>query len=30
MKVYITEYLAIELDAERWHCRRCDQDLGGS
>lgn len=28
MKVYITEYLCIELDSERWHCRRCDQDLG--
>lgn len=28
MKVYITEYLCIELDTERWHCRRCAQDLG--
>lgn len=28
MKVFITEYLCIELDTERWHCRRCDQDLG--
>ena len=28
MKVYITEYLAIELDGERWQCRRCAQDLG--
>lgn len=28
MKVYITEYLSIDLDAERWQCRRCDRDLG--
>jgi acetone carboxylase gamma subunit len=28
MKVYITEYLAIELDTERWHCRRCEHDVG--
>lgn len=27
-KVAITEYLAIDLDRERWHCRVCDQDLG--
>ena len=30
MKVYITEYLCIELDTERWHCRRCDHDLGNA
>jgi acetone carboxylase gamma subunit len=28
MKIYITEYLCIELDTERWHCRRCDRELG--
>jgi acetone carboxylase gamma subunit len=28
MLVYITEYLAIDLDSERWHCRRCRHDLG--
>ena len=28
MKVYITEYLLIELENERWHCRRCNRDLG--
>jgi acetone carboxylase gamma subunit len=28
MQVYITEYLAIELDTERWQCRRCDHDIG--
>ena len=24
----ITEYLAVDLEKERWICRRCDQDLG--
>lgn len=24
----ITEYLAIDLDEERWVCRRCSQKLG--
>jgi acetophenone carboxylase len=24
----ITEYLMLDLDAEQWRCRRCDQDLG--
>lgn len=24
----ITEYLEIDLDAERWHCRVCGHDLG--
>lgn len=28
MLAYITEYLSIELDTERWHCRRCERDLG--
>ena len=29
MFVYITEYLAIDLDSERWHCRRCWHELYG-
>ena len=24
----ITEYLAIDLDNERWLCRRCEHDIG--
>ncbi len=28
MKVRITEYLDIELEAERWCCNRCGHDLG--
>ena len=24
----ITEYLAIDLDNERWVCRQCDHDIG--
>jgi acetophenone carboxylase len=28
MRRGITEYLEIDLDAERWHCVRCDHDLG--
>lgn len=27
-RVAITEYLEIELNTERWHCRRCDHDIG--
>lgn len=27
MKVLITEYLRIDLDNERWECRRCDHDI---
>jgi len=27
MHVAITEYLRIDLDAERWQCRRCEHDL---
>ncbi|MDB6087893.1 MAG: acetone carboxylase subunit gamma [Gammaproteobacteria bacterium] len=30
MKVNITEYLRIELDTERWECRRCDRELGAA
>jgi acetone carboxylase gamma subunit len=26
----ITEYLAIDLETERWHCRKCDGDLGNA
>lgn len=26
----ITEYLAINLENERWHCRRCGHDLGSA
>lgn len=28
MKVPISEYLCIDLDAERWECRRCAHDIG--
>ena len=28
MKVSVTEYLEIDLATERWHCRRCQQNLG--
>jgi acetophenone carboxylase len=28
--VEITEYLAIDLADEHWHCRRCDHDLGSA
>ena len=24
----VTEYLSVDLDKERWICRRCSQDLG--
>lgn len=27
MNVPVTEYLRINLDAERWECRRCGHDL---
>lgn len=27
MKVLVTEYLRIDLDKERWECRRCNGDL---
>ena len=26
----ITEYLAIDLEKERWLCRRCQRDLGSA
>lgn len=29
-RVAITEYLEIDLDAERWHCRRCNHDIGSA
>ena len=25
-----TEYLEIDLAAERWHCRRCGHDIGSA
>jgi acetone carboxylase gamma subunit len=28
MRRQITEGLDIDLESERWHCRRCDHDLG--
>lgn len=30
MKVLITEYLRIDLDDERWECRRCERRLGSA
>jgi acetone carboxylase, gamma subunit len=30
MKVTITEYLRIDLAAERWECRRCECELGAA
>jgi acetone carboxylase, gamma subunit len=30
MQVAVTEYLEIDLDRERWHCRRCRRDLGAA
>ncbi|MEX2479944.1 MAG: acetone carboxylase subunit gamma [Gammaproteobacteria bacterium] len=27
-RIAITEYLEIDLSRERWHCRRCDHDIG--
>ncbi len=30
MRICITEYLRIDLDAERWECRRCGRDLGAA
>lgn len=27
-RVVITEYLEIDLATERWHCRRCNHDIG--
>src|SRR5260370_27855391 len=28
MQMAVTEYLEIELEKERWRCRRCQRDLG--
>lgn len=28
MKVFISEYLLIDLDQEKWHCRVCNHTLG--
>lgn len=30
MKIVITEYLRIDLDAERWECRNCSAVLGNA
>ena len=30
MRRRITEYLEIDLEAERWHCVRCGHDLGAA
>lgn len=30
MKVPMTEYLEIDLDSERWLCRRCNHDVGSA
>ena len=30
MKIRVTEYLDLELDSERWHCRVCQHDLGSA
>lgn len=30
MKVLITEYLRINLDTEKWECRRCEHELTGA
>lgn len=27
MKIHMTENLRIDLDSERWECRKCDRDL---
>jgi acetone carboxylase, gamma subunit len=30
MRVLVTEYLRIDLDTERWECRRCSHVLGSA
>jgi acetone carboxylase gamma subunit len=30
VRVLITEYLRIDLDSEKWECRRCDKVLGSA
>jgi acetone carboxylase gamma subunit len=27
-RIRVTEYLALDLDAEAWHCHRCGHELG--
>lgn len=29
-RVRITEYLVVDVATERWHCERCDRDLGAA
>lgn len=29
-RLAITEYLEIDLQEERWHCRRCNHDIGNA
>ena len=29
-RLAITEYLEMDLDLERWHCRRCGHDIGSA
>lgn len=29
-RLAITEYLAVDLERETWHCRRCDAALGSA
>lgn len=29
-KIAITEYLEIDLEGERWHCRPCGEDLASA
>lgn len=29
-RIVITEYLQIDLDTERWHCRKCEQELASA
>lgn len=30
MKVLVTEYLRLDLAAEKWECRRCDHEIAGA
>jgi acetone carboxylase gamma subunit len=30
MKVFISEYLLIDLDKEKWHCRCCNHSIGSA
>jgi len=30
MKVIMTETLLIDLDSEKWHCRRCNKKIGSA